>query len=202
MSGHKLHAVIAGAGVYLSAGRPSAAGNNGAVITLLDVGGAVGSAWKSDNIDWYPLNGICVLGVGGPSAPVTAAGEAIHATVSIPDLVGLRGQIRVTPLWKYTNSGVTKTMRIRIGGVVVATVSSAATLTAQFMSITRAQGATNAQVTQASNGSAFLGAVNASAVVTSIDLSVSQDLTITGEIASGTSDSMQLLGWIVELIKS
>lgn len=185
-----------------AANRPSAAGNNGAIITLSDVGGAVGSEWKSNNTDWYPLNGICVLGVGGPSTPVTVAGEVTHATIPIPNLVGLTGQIRVTPLWKYTNSGVTKTMRIRIGGTVVATVSTSATLTAQFMSITRAQGATNSQVTQASNGSAFLGAVNASAVVTSIDLSVAQDLTITGEIASGASDSMQLLGWIVELIKS
>jgi len=125
-----------------------------------------------------------------------------HATVSIPNLVGLTGAIRVTPLWKYTNSSTTKTMRIRIGGTVVATVAVSTTLTAQFISITRAQGSNNAQITQASAGSSLLGAVAASAVVTTIDLSVAQDLTITGEIASGISDSMQLLGWIVELIKA
>lgn len=186
----------------LLANRPSAAGNNGAIITLSDVGGAIGSAWKSNNSDWYPLNGICVLAVGGPSAAVTDAGEATHATVSIPDLVGLTGAIRVTPFWKYSKSAVTKTMRIRIGGTVVATVSASTTQTAQFVSITRAQGSESAQITQASSGSALVGAVDSAPIVTTIDLSTPQDLTITGEIASGTSDSMQLMGWIVELIKA
>lgn len=185
-----------------AADRPNAVGNNGALILLSDVGGAGGSLWKSNNVDWFPVGGICVLGSGGPSTPVTVAGEATHATVVIPNLVGLTGQIRVTPLWKYTSSAVVKTMRVRIGGTVVATVTTTTTLTTQFQSITRAQGATNAQATQASSGSAFLGAVSASAVITSIDLSVAQNLTITGEIASGTSDSMQLLGYIVELLKT
>lgn len=180
---------------------PAADTHPDTVVYLSDVA-AGGSFWKSDGVDWFPVGGVCVLYSGGPSGVITDPGEVTFSTVGIPPLTGLAGTIRVTPLFKYSNSAVAKTFRVRIGGTVVCTVAVSTTSSVQFISLTRAQGAINSQISQASSGSALLGAVNSSPVATTIDLSVAQNLTITGEIASGTSDNIQLLGWVVELLKA
>jgi len=149
-------------------------------------------------------SGIVVLGSSGVAVPLTGStSETQLALVNVAaGAMGLNGALRITTLWSVNNDADAKTGRIRFGGISgtqIMALNMASTATYQLMHIVRNRGAANSQVfqvvTATSNFTSSSGAVGTA----SVNSAISQDLVISGQLASGT-DTITLEAYTVELI--
>lgn len=201
MIGHRLSAATPSSGVYTWATKPAASAASGATIRISDVGSG-GSLWTSNGSDWFPVGGIVTLAVSGANVAHTGTtDETTLATVTIPaDIMGANGAIELLPLYDYTNSANTKTLRAKFGGGLVYSIATTTTTSCQMQYIVRNANGKSAQVAQASSGSSGMGAVASSLLTGSINTANAVSLTITGQLAN-SGETINLRGYIVRLIK-
>lgn len=145
------------------------------------------------------LGAWCVLAKSAVAASVTGTvAETTLATVSVPaGAMGPNGALRVTSLWKYTNSANAKTLKVQFGGVNFLFV--APTTSASFYTITTIQNR-NAQNAQVSNPPASGGMGSAGAAVTTgaVDTSAAQNLDFKATLVN-TGETITLESYIVEI---
>lgn len=131
--------------------------------------------------------------------------ETTLATVTIPaGAMGLNGGIQVRCTFSYTNSANTKTIRIRLGGLLGTAyyaVNTTTTVTAEAERVIKNRGAANSQVGSMPAAAAPYS-TNASAPTTSsIDTTAAVDLVFTGAL-SNTGETITLESYEVWLIPS
>ncbi|WP_059413444.1 hypothetical protein [Cupriavidus basilensis] len=135
-------------------------------------------------------------------APVSVTGttsETVLATIPIPaGAMGPNGALRVTALWSFTNGANAKSCVIRLGASQISLFSTTTTNSGQQQSVTRARGATNSQVTQGFGSTGF-GTTTNSPVLTTVDMTSAQNVTLTG-ILTNASDTITLEAYTVELL--
>lgn len=128
--------------------------------------------------------------------------ETALATISIPaGAIGPNGFARVTTLWKYTNSGNTKTLRVRLGGVsgtVFFGLGVTTTNALQNIQIIRNRGAANSQVSMTNSISGVFGTSAADPSTGAVDTASAQDLVISGQLAN-SGETITLESYIVEI---
>ena len=141
------------------------------------------------------------LGVSGVGVPVTGTtNETTLATIGIPaSAMGINGYTRIWTLWTATNSANNKTIRVRLGGSVV--FSSVVTTTPNGSTVVEIwnRGALNSQISNNSSTGAGLGFTGNAWTTTAIDMSVAQNITITGQLAN-SGETITLEAYTVELI--
>lgn len=143
-----------------------------------------------------------VLAKSGASAAHTGdTTETTLATINIPaNSIGANGVLRITSFWSCTNNGNTKTARHKLGATTIA--SAAVTTIANILveSKTIAANATNAQNTLAffPRGTDML--LSGAFATSAIDMTSAQTLTITGQCVTSGTDTITLLGYVVEIV--
>lgn len=147
---------------------------------------------------WKPLAGSAVA--------VTHTGntnETALATIAIPaGAMGPNGQLRVWTNWTITNSGNTKTPRIRLGGISGdAFFSAGPTAIASFHDVRRICNR-NSQSSQMSSPAGLNGGIGQSggAIATGTQNTANAlDLIISGQLAN-SGESIVLESYLVELL--
>ena len=129
--------------------------------------------------------------------------ETILATVTMPaNALGANGQVFITALWSYTNSGNTKTLRCRFGGIGGQTYYGLnQTATAAVNQVTRIgnRNATNSQV-GGPDGAANPFSATTDAVITSaVDTTAAVDIVFTAQLAN-TGETISLEHYVVEIV--
>jgi hypothetical protein len=127
--------------------------------------------------------------------------ETTLATVTIPaGAMGLNGAVHIYATWTYTNSGNTKTTRIKFGGTAISAIGATTTATLHEMRRVRNRGSASSQVASftAGSNSAFAassGGLPALSVDTTaaVDILFTAQLTSTGETAILESYEVWLL---------
>lgn len=129
--------------------------------------------------------------------------ETVFATIPIAaGLMSANAILRVTTLWSYTNSGNAKTGRIRLGGVSgTQFLSVGHTTSASFSDsrLIRNRGVTNSQVGTGAGTTVTAGATTAVPTTATVDMSVAQDLVLSGQLASA-GETITLEAYTVELL--
>lgn len=153
---------------------------------------------------FFATNKVKVLGASAVAVSHTGStDETVFATVSIAaGAMSANAILRITTLWSYTNSANNKTGRIRLGGVSgTQFLSVAHTTSASFSDsrLIRNRGATNSQVCTASASVSSAGTTGLAVTTGTVDMSVAQDLVLSGQLALGT-ETITLEGYLVELI--
>ena len=142
-----------------------------------------------------------VLAQSGVAAAVTGTlSETTLATIAIPaGAMGPNGQLRIWTVWSTTNSANNKILRSRIGGTSVQSVTVTASASEQLYRSLHNRGATNSQVGFV-NFTATPFGTNTSAVDTyALDMSVAQNLTLTGTLAN-VGETITLEAYAVEIL--
>lgn len=140
-----------------------------------------------------------VIAASGVSASHTGAtSETTLASLTIPGgALGPNGALRITSQWSHTNSANNKTLRYRLGGVTLMAPSVTTSAASAHQRTVQNRGAENAQVTHGGGfPNTFGGTANATLTAT-IDMSVSQTLTLSGQLAN-SGENVTLESYIVE----
>lgn len=153
-----------------------------------------------------PSSSFYVLGKGANQVVPADTNEATLATVTIPaNTMGPTGQLRIWTMWQVTGSTNNKVVRVYFGNglsgtkyleltLVGATIVFDATVTQIFN-----QGVTNSQVgSPSATPPAGLGAGTGAVITSSVDTTVVQTITITGQKATG-GETLKLVGYTVEI---
>jgi Protein of unknown function (DUF2793) len=130
--------------------------------------------------------------------------EAALATVSLPGgAMGANGVLRITAMWSYTNSANAKTPRMRLGGTSGTIVFGPSVTTTGSLLVQRLIQNRNAQNSQVMLGSANSNSYAASTgapLTTSVDLSTTQDLVFSGQLAN-SGETITLESHLVEVLQ-
>lgn len=150
-------------------------------------------------------NGGVIISKSGVAVPLTGTtSETALVTIPIPaNTVGANGNISVTTFWEMPSSSNQKSMRVRLGaaalaGSIVHSSSGTTIASARIETMVMALNATNSQKSISINprGTDYL-TTQAAALATSIDMTASQNIVITGQLASG-SETLTLIGYMVQ----
>jgi len=200
---NRLRAMSNSTPVYTWATIPAANTVNGWTVFVSDVG-VGGSFWTSNGTAWYPVGGVVALAVSGANVANTGdTNENTVATVTVPaGIMGANGAVEVIPLWDFTNNSNTKTMKVKFGGSVVYSIATTTTTSCQMQYIVRNANSASSQVAQASSGSSGMGAVASSLLTGAIDTSAAVNITLTAQCNTAGTDTINLRGYIVRLIKA
>lgn len=179
----------------------------GNAITLSRTGGTtpVGTIVAGNALVESQIGG--VVQIIGKSAVATNApadtNENTLATVTVPArALGSNGAIRLKAFYTYTNSGNSKTLRIKFGGTTFIAVARTSQQSSFFEVTIANRNATNSQVAFGSygtHGDNTLTTYN-SAATGAVDTTSAQSLTLTGQKASG-AETITLEAYTVELLR-
>lgn len=139
----------------------------------------------------------------GLAVPLTGTvSETVLATSLLPaNALGANGLLRITTLWTMTNSATAKTPRIRLGGIggtIIATLAVTTSGNTRMDTTLISANATNAQHAQSfSTRGTDLVLTDSADGLTAVDMTTSQSLVITGQLASA-GDTMTLVGYVIE----
>lgn len=145
-----------------------------------------------------------VLAQSGVAVPVTGTtAETTLATIAIPaGAMRVNGSLRIRPIFSYTNSTNLKTLRIKLGGTSIwfgDNGSSASNFGSQPFVDVRNRGVANSQISVAASAAGVNYQIASAPLTTAIDMSVAQNLTITGTLASA-GETIRLEGYTVEIM--
>lgn len=142
-----------------------------------------------------------VLGGSGASATVTGTtAETTLASTTIPANMLGSGMLRVLLAMGATNNANAKTFRVRIGGVIVATLSAASLAALRATVVVFGRPAAGQLVFHlAPPGLQDMSGSGSTWSTAAVDMTVPQTLTITAQLAVGT-DSAELVGWAAEIL--
>jgi hypothetical protein len=152
-----------------------------------------------------PFTGFALLSKSGTASSHTGdTNETALATITIPaNTLAANGQIKINAFWTVTNNADSKNIRIRLGGSGVSGTQIfvlAATTVANVWSSSFILdlNATNSQAifSEASRGTD--GLVTTQETTSAVDMTASQILVISGQLATGT-DTITLNGYSVEV---
>ena len=136
-----------------------------------------------------------------PASVTGTLSETTLATIAIPaGAMGVNGAIRIKSRWTYPNTANVKTLNARINGVLVEQK-----VEGSGFQITRTdwsgenRGAMNSQIWDRNNSVGGAYEQNATFQTTAIDMSVAQNLTLTGTLAN-TGETITLEAYTVELL--
>ncbi|MBJ7440578.1 MAG: hypothetical protein JHD35_16330 [Sphingopyxis sp.] len=117
------------------------------------------------------------------------------ATVSVPaGAIGANGSMEIFSLWSYPNSVNNKTLKTKLGGTTIGTqLETAAQSTVMMVHI----GNRGSQSSQIANPAQF-STSTAAVVATSIDTSIAQDITLTGQLAS-PGETLKLESYLIRI---
>ncbi|BCA57673.1 hypothetical protein [Sphingomonas sp. HMP6] len=138
---------------------------------------------------------------GAASTPITGTTTETTfstGTITIPaNAMGPNGSVEIIPLWTFTNSANTKTMRVKFGGTAYYT--QAGTTTAVTQSIVKIQNrnSTSSQV-GAPGANSGVGNFTASIITSAVDTTAPVSLTITGQLTN-TGETMTLESVLVRV---
>lgn len=199
---NRLSALSNNTPVYTWATIPAANTVRGWTVFVEDIG-VGGSFWTSNGTAWYPVGGMVILAASGAAVANTGnTNENTVATIAIPaGIMGENGAIEVIPLWDYTNSANSKTMKAKFGGSLTYGIATTATASCQMLYIVRNANSVSAQVAQAASGSSGTGAVTGSLLTGTINTSAATTVTLTAQCANA-GETITLRGYIVRLIKA
>lgn len=188
-----------------------------ALIQIVNADGSTGGFLKDSQASAFALTLMddvdarafaATAGLGFPLAHSNVAvaitgttDETAAATIAIPaGAMGANGRLRITTHWHFTNSGNSKTLRVRLGGVSGTMFYEQGVTTFQSL-----HGVTNiANVNSASiqyghpDDTAGFGAIAAAPVTGAINTALAQDLVISGQLAD-SGETITLAGYLVEL---
>lgn len=167
----------------------------GVPVYISDVAG--GSLWYSSGAGWVPVGGSVLLAAGEPAlnhtgdtTDQTQSGATDRVIVTLPaDIMGPHGVVRVETLWSYTNSGNTKTLRVRFGGFTGTSFQlpqPTTTATAQLLCVIRNTASKSAQAGFAPSSSNTYVSSTSAITTATIDTSQAQDILIGGQLSLGT----------------
>ncbi|HCK84821.1 MAG TPA: hypothetical protein DHW63_09990 [Hyphomonadaceae bacterium] len=143
-----------------------------------------------------------VLGRGGAGWSVTGTTtETTLASVSVPaGAMGPNGVLRVTSLWKYTNSANSKTLKVQMGGVNFINVTPTTTNSFQAITTIANRNAANSQVAPSSSAAAdgAMGTEGANPTTGAVDTAAAQTLSFKATLAN-TGETITLESYLVEL---
>jgi len=175
---------------YLNANRPVAAGSDGKIIYISDVG-INGSHWVSNGSIWSPVGGELVVAQSAASSSVTGTvSETTLATYTIPGgMVHANGCFEINMLYTYTNSANNKTIRVRLGGIsgtIYYTPIVTTTASAQGFCIIRCANSVSSQkgFGPGTGGISGFGNVATALTTSSVNLNSNSDIVITGQLAN------------------
>ena len=137
--------------------------------------------------------------LSGTASSVTGTTtETTLATITIPaNAMGPNGQIEIIPLWSFTNSANTKTMRVKFASTAFYTQAATATAVTQSLVRIANRNSASSQV-GAPGANAGLGNFTA-AVITSAENTTSPvTLTITGQLTN-TGETITLESYLVRV---
>lgn len=147
-----------------------------------------------------------VLAASGAAASLANPGhtnETTLATINVPaGLMQANGALRVWSLWTVTSSANNKTIRYRLGGAAGAQCLACVLTTSIGFNAARIIHNRNAQNSQVTYVPSTTNAFNSNAGANSfsaIDMSASQDLLLTAQLALGT-ETATLEAYIVEVL--
>lgn len=144
-----------------------------------------------------------IKGASGTAASVTGTtDETVLKSVAIPAM-GPNDIIRVMSLWTWTNNGNTKTVRVRLGGLLGTAhtaVSATTTASAQVFTVIYNNNATNSQKGILANSTGLSAGTSIALVTGAVQTNAGTTLDFTGQLGVGT-DTVTLQGCIVELIR-
>lgn len=148
-----------------------------------------------------PIRSDGVLAQSAVAASVTGtASETVLATIAIPAAsVGVNGSLRITTLWSLTNNANAKTLTWKIGGTSIGASNVPSFASNRHQIEIRNRNALNSQITQGGNSAGGWGPSATANLATAIDLSVTQNLTISGTLAN-TADTITLEAYTVEIL--
>lgn len=189
--------------------RPTASGNAGRAIRLVNLGTGSGyarSIWQeSDGTTWGNVNGVATFySDWTPGTPITlpdTAQQAIGPTITIPaGLLGPKSQVRILPHVRASASRSTNFLRVFLGGQVLYLSGGNWFEMTPRVVVTNA-GATNAQTRNGiGNNSTGWGGSNTDTYSPQLALNTTTDLNITFTIAGNAADTMTFMGVTVEVV--
>lgn len=125
--------------------------------------------------------------------------ENTLASVLIPaETLGPLGQILVHTVWSMTNNANLKTMRVKLGSSVLASITATTSVSAAMISRIANRGGAASQIGMPS-GSPGTGASGSAILTSTINTDADATLSITGQLAVGT-DTLKLESWYCEII--
>ena len=170
---------------YTWANKPSVA-PLGQIICITDIG-ENGILCRGDGAKWIRLHQVNLYNLATPVVLTGTTSETTMLTVSIPaSLMNKRGRASVLVVLSLTNNANAKTVKAKVGGQIIATVTS----TNQNLS---------AFSTWLLNLNSETSQKNSSAVSFTIDTTIANDFVITGQLANA-GDTVTLTAVNLEVI--
>lgn len=147
---------------------------------------------------------------GNCALAATATNISMESIIIPGGSIGNHGSIRALAFWSVSNTGNTKTLGINLGGTVGATgvltghtafksISVTTVLTVQTVAVIMNRSDQAKQCGYASSAPAFAGSSTLSVVTGTINTSINQILTMTGNAATA-GDIITLEGYVVEIM--
>jgi hypothetical protein len=170
---------------YTWANKPSVA-PLGQIICVTDVG-ENGILCRGDGTKWIRMHQVNLYNLATPVVLKDTTLETTMLTVSIPaSLMNKRGRASIIGLLSLTNNANTKTVRVKIGGQTVATITSTSQSLLGFN-------------TWLLNLNSETSQKNGNAVSFTIDTTIANDFVITGQLANA-GDTVTLTAVSLEII--
>lgn len=170
---------------YTWANKPSVA-PLGQIICITDIG-ENGILCRGDGAKWIRLHQVNLYNLATPVVLTGTTSETTMLTVSIPaSLMNKRGRASVLVVLSLTNNANAKTVKAKVGGQIIATVTSTNQNLSAFSTWLLNL---NSETSQKSN----------SAVSFTIDTTIANDFVITGQLANA-GDTVTLTAVSLEVI--
>ena len=170
---------------YTWANKPSVA-PNGQIICVTDIG-ENGILCRGDGAKWIRMHQVNLYNLATPVALTGTTSETTMLTVSIPaSLMNKRGKVNFIVLLSLTNNANAKTVRAKIGGQLVAAITST---NQSLLGFSGWLLNLNSETSQKSNSAASF----------TVDTTIANDLVITGQLANA-GDTLTLTAVSLEVI--
>lgn len=152
-------------------------------------------------IDARALNAWTILDVAAVQNFLTGSTtETTLATITLPaGAMGANGILRISSVWTMNSNANNKTLRHRLGGTAIAQLPLASpNIFYVANTLFRNRNAQNSQIVMPLNAAGGMSSSAGALVSTAIDTSLSQSLTLTGQLANA-GDQIALEAYFVEL---
>lgn len=135
------------------------------------------------------------------SAVTGTASETTLATYTLRGgTIGLNGTLRITPLFSFTNSANNKTFKVKLGSTAFSSITLTTFGGSMIPVHIRNRNSHVSQIGFAPFGQTGYGVISSNPTLAgTIDTSVDQTITITGQLAN-TGETITLEGYTIELL--
>lgn len=140
-----------------------------------------------------------ILAQGGGASHTGDTNLATLATVTLPGgSMEANGQLQINTVWTFGGAAGTKTFKVNLGASAILNATATATMVnGRYPIVVQNQGATGSQVSH--TGGAFGATTTAGWVVSSsVDTTVDQTITLTGQLGSA-ADTITLASYQIIL---